>query len=265
MTPQTTALPSRRRFLAIAAAASAALTTYTGEAWAMGEEERFTVALLQYPGGNFNPRPTALRRMLQELEKRTSVEVQGQAPIVDPADPLELFKHPMVVLAGDAAFPEWDERVSANMRQYLQAGGFLVVDSSEGTINGGFIASVRRELDRIYGANAIKKIGKDHVLYKSFYLLKEPAGRVAVSQTMDGVLDHDRWAVVISYNDMLGAMARDNFGVWELEVTPGGERQRDMAFRLAINLAMYALCVNYKEDQVHIPFILKRRKWKVEP
>ena len=48
------------------------------------------------------------------------------------------------------------------------------------------------------------------------------------------------------------------------DVRPGGENQREMAFRLGINLVMYALCVNYKADQVHVPFILKRRKWKVD-
>ena len=30
--------------------------------------------------------------------------------------------------------------------------------------------------------------------------------------------------------------------------------------RLGVNIAMYALCLDYKEDQVHIPFIMKRRR-----
>jgi hypothetical protein len=25
---------------------------------------------------------------------------------------------------------------------------------------------------------------------------------------------------------------------------------------------MYALCLDYKSDQVHVPFIMKRRRWK---
>jgi len=61
---------------------------------------------------------------------------------------------------------------------------------------------------------------------------------------------------------MGGAWARDNFGAWEHEVIPGGESQREMAFRLGINLAMYALCLDYKTDQVHVPFILRRRQWQ---
>jgi hypothetical protein len=37
-----------------------------------------------------------------------------------------------------------------------------------------------------------------------------------------------------------------------------------MSLRLGLNIVMYALCLDYKEDQVHVPFILKRRKWRVE-
>jgi hypothetical protein len=33
-----------------------------------------------------------------------------------------------------------------------------------------------------------------------------------------------------------------------------------MSFRLGINVVMYALTGTYKKDQVHIPFILQRRR-----
>jgi hypothetical protein len=70
--------------------------------------------------------------------------------------------------------------------------------------------------------------------------------------------------VVLSPMDMLGAWARDGFGRWEYEMSSGNESEREYAIRMGVNLVMYALCVNYKDDQVHIPFILKRRTWKVE-
>jgi hypothetical protein len=31
---------------------------------------------------------------------------------------------------------------------------------------------------------------------------------------------------------------------------------------MGVNLVMYALCLDYKADQVHVPFIMKRRRWK---
>ena len=41
-------------------------------------------------------------------------------------------------------------------------------------------------------------------------------------------------------------------------MVPGGGRQREMAFRVGVNVVMYALTGNYKADQVHVPFILER-------
>ena len=41
-------------------------------------------------------------------------------------------------------------------------------------------------------------------------------------------------------------------------MVPGGERQREMAFRTGVNIVMYALTGNYKADQVHVPALLER-------
>jgi hypothetical protein len=41
-------------------------------------------------------------------------------------------------------------------------------------------------------------------------------------------------------------------------VVPGGERQRETAYRFGINLVMYTLTGNYKADQVHMPAIMQR-------
>jgi hypothetical protein len=31
---------------------------------------------------------------------------------------------------------------------------------------------------------------------------------------------------------------------------------------MGVNLVMYALCLDYKTDQVHVPFIMRRRRWR---
>jgi hypothetical protein len=41
-------------------------------------------------------------------------------------------------------------------------------------------------------------------------------------------------------------------------VTPGGDEQREMAYRFGINVVMYALTGNYKTDQVHASALLER-------
>jgi hypothetical protein len=65
--------------------------------------------------------------------------------------------------------------------------------------------------------------------------------------------------VILSAHDLLGALARSPSGLQPIAVTPGGERQRETAVRLAVNIALYVLCSNYKDDQVHAEQIMKRR------
>lgn len=78
---------------------------------------------------------------------------------------------------------------------------------------------------------------------------------------VEGVERDRRLAVVYSQNDLGGAWARDGFGHWEHEVIPGGDAQREDAFRFGVNLVMYAMCLDYKTEQAHIDYILRTRRF----
>ena len=65
-------------------------------------------------------------------------------------------------------------------------------------------------------------------------------------------------ALIIGGNDWAAAWAMDERHRPLVLPTPGGARQREMAYRFGVNLVMYALTGNYKSDQVHIPTILER-------
>ena len=219
----------------------------------------FTFALLRYEGGNWNPRATGLPRLAWELRKRTSIAVGLETAAVDPAEPA-LFDYPLVVWQGDAAFAPLSERAVSQLRQHLTMGGTLLIDISDGAVDGPFHRAVQREMVRIFPEQPLSRIPSDHVLYKSFYLLDRHGGRVAARSSMEGIVVEGRIAVVLSTNDLAGAMARDEFGEWQYDVGAGGAVTREMSFRVGINIVMYALCLDYKEDQVHIPFILQRRR-----
>lgn len=254
-------LITRRRALQSAVACAAAL--WSAPLWAFGDKNKLVVPLLTHSSSVQGLRKGALRRLVLEVEKRTSVAVNPTAKDISLGDK-KLFEHPLLVWAGKGAFSPLTTQEVDTLRKYLKAGGMLFVDSSEGVSNGPFLKSIQRELKRVYPKRALKDIPKGHVLYKSFYLIPTPVGRLATATSMQGIFEQDRLSVVVGTNDLLGALAKDNFGRWGFDVVPGGEGQREMAFRLGINVLMYALCINYKADQVHIPFILKRRKWKVE-
>ena len=63
--------------------------------------------------------------------------------------------------------------------------------------------------------------------------------------------------IIITSNDFAAAWARGRRGEPLYPVVPGGERQREMAFRAGVNIVMYALTGNYKADQVHVPALLE--------
>lgn len=238
-------------------------TLLPSRASAIGEETAFTIARLDYRGEDPNPRPTALRRLLLEVEKRTSIRVRTDVPVVS-GETVDLFDYPFVAMCGEGSIEPLSDQAVSNLRTYLKAGGFLLIDSADGVSDGPFIEGAQRELARILPNEELSSIPRDHVLYKSFYLIDEPVGRTNVSDRMGAIFGDDRLLAVVSPNDLTGAWARDSFGNWEYSVSPGGDRQREMAFRLGVNLVMYALTGNYKADQVHVPFILKRREWKVD-
>lgn len=225
------------------------------------EDERSDVqfALLRYVGGNWNPRPHGLPRLAWEIRKRTSIAIGLETAAVDPASDA-LFNDPLLVWQGDGAFSPLSADAIDNLRQYLTSGGSLLIDISDGTANGPFETSVRRELARIFPEQPLFRVPTDHVLYKSFYLLDRHGGRVPTRPYLEGLLVENRLAVIMSANDLAGAMARNEFGEWDYDVGTGGMATREMTFRLGINWVMYALCLDYKEDQVHIPFILQRRR-----
>lgn len=246
----------RRTFLQMAALGAGALAL-PDRASGLADTARLVVGQIQH-GGRWNPRPTALRRLCWELMQRTSIEAGNDAVPIRLASP-RLHRHPMLYLSGDGALPPFSEPELAALRRHLQYGGFLLVDAADGSDGTGFDASVRRELARLLPASPLSRIAREHVLYKSFYLLDHQGGRLLVKPWLEGQVIGGRLAVVYSQNDLAGAWARGELGDWEYDCSPGGEPQRETAFRLGVNIAMYALCTDYKDDAVHLPFILKRR------
>src|SRR5690606_30721505 len=112
---------------------------------------------------------------------------------------------------------------------------------------------------RVMPGQALRPLSPTHTVFRSFYLVERPVGRALGSATVSGIEIDGRLVVLYSDHDVGGALARDNLGAWEQSVVPGGLAQREEAMRFAVNIAMYALCLDYKDDQVHAPFIIRRR------
>ena len=120
----------------------------------------------------------------------------------------------------------------------------------------------------------LETVTQDHVLTKTFYLLKDFPGRFTTGQLWVEALpaesedDRDRAArrgpatasppsssprMISPAPGRCGRTASPCCPWW-----PDEPRQREFAFRAGVNIVMYTLTGNYKADQVHIPALLER-------
>jgi hypothetical protein len=197
-----------------------------------------------------------LANLSETLSLRTSVE--PGAPVgVDPArDDLSAF--PILYWAAPAAPQRLSDAAVANLDRYMRLGGLIFLDT-RGSPSAA--AAMMQGLD----APPLEVISPDHVLSRTFYLLKTYPARsgtariwaetASAAASRDGVA-----ALMIGDGDWATAWAQSadysSEGAW---------RQREMALRFGVNLVMMALTGNYKTDQVHIPVLLQRLGKKGAP
>ncbi|HKU14445.1 MAG TPA: DUF4159 domain-containing protein, partial [Steroidobacteraceae bacterium] len=213
------------------------------------------------------------------LAQRTALEA-GDPVGVDPArDELAFF--PLIywpVMPG-AQKPSQDtlNRVDAYMKQ----GGTVLFDTRDAieappgengaTQTPGMLAL--RDILSSLDVPELEPVPREHVLTKTFYLLRDFPGRYTTGQTWVETLprDDDEEAasrpahggdgvspIIITSNDLAGAWALRADGQPMLPVTGGDMRQREFAFRAGVNIVMYTLTGNYKADQVHAPALIER-------
>lgn len=202
-----------------------------------------------------------LATLSAEVTRRSSIEPEPPRGI-DP-DTDELIFFPLIYWPVSADARPVSEAAAARINTYLRSGGMIIFDTRDGGAGtrGGAHPGLEQVMQGLE-VPALARVDGDHVLGRTFYLLRDLPGRLGggdvwVESNPDGTARDGVSGVIIGSADWAGAWARGGNGVPLLPVE-GGERQREMAYRVGVNLAMYALTGNYKTDQVHVPAILER-------
>lgn len=208
------------------------------------------------------------------LAARTAIE-PGE-PMGINVDQDELVFFPLIYwpVAQDAA--ALSDQTLAKVDAYMKQGGMIIFDTKDYQmpLSGGAIPGQSPALTNLLGRLDIPRlepVPEDHVLTKSFYLMRGFPGRWdggtlwVEAQTLDENGETRRAlksdgvsSILITSNDFAGAWALDDDNRALFAVVPGGDVQREMAFRGGVNIVMYALTGNYKADQVHVPALLER-------
>jgi hypothetical protein len=216
-----------------------------------------------------------LAGLAMALKSRTSYEA-GMPVGVDPARD-DLSFYPLLYWPMDPREKSLTPAALSKISDYLKLGGTILFDTRDltlGAVRGDANPGEQtlRRLTAGLDLPPLEPVPADHVLSKSFYLLRGFPGRWDGGQLWvealpppdkNGVRAPARGGdgvspVIIGGNDWAAAWAVDGNGRPLSEPVPGGGAQREMAIRFGINLVMYALTGNYKTDQVHAPALLER-------
>ena len=215
------------------------------------------------------------------LAQRTALEAGEPMGLDISKDELAFF--PMIYwpIAPKAAKPS--PAALARIDAYMKQGGTVLFDTRDAvmappgpggeTRSPGMVAlrNILSSLD----IPELEPIPRDHVLAKTFYLLRDFPGRFNSGQLWVEALQADKndaddenkrparggdgvSSIIITSNDLAGAWAQRPDGQPMLPLAPGEPRQREFAFRAGVNIVMYTLTGNYKADQVHVPALIER-------
>ncbi len=214
--------------------------------------------------------------------------VLGQRTALEAGDPIgldiahdELAFYPLIYwpIVPGAERPSADalKRIDA----YMKNGGTVLFDTRDaaeappgpgGETQSPGMIELRQILSSL-DIPQLEPVPRDHVLTKTFYLLRDFPGRFSTGQLWVEALpaneDEEQAnrparggdgvsSILITSNDLAGAWAMQSDDQPMLPMVDGGPRQREMAFRAGINIVMYTLTGNYKADQVHVPYLLER-------
>src|ERR1043165_5771283 len=212
------------------------------------------------------------------LAQRTALEA-GDPVGLDPArDELAFF--PLIYWPIVPGAPRPSQVALTRIDAYMKQGGTVLFDTRDAVMappgpggenrSPGMLAL--REILASLDIPELEPVPRDHVLTKTFFLLKDSPGRFSQGQLWveaippanddeperparggDGVS-----SIIITPNDFAGAWAQRQDGQPLLPMVPGEPRQREFAFRAGVNIVMYTLTGNYKADLVHIPALLER-------
>ena len=200
------------------------------------------------------------------LQSRTSIEAAPPLGVDLGRDELAFF--PLLYWPIAAEQQDLSDIAVRKLNAYMKNGGTILFDLREPGGGAQILGRASpatetlRRLTRDLDIPPLAPVPPDHVITKSFYLMQEFPGRYSggtlwveatEARVNDGVTP-----VLVGRNDWAAAWAITDYGRPMFAVVPGGERQRELAYRFGVNLTMYAMTGNYKADQVHVPFILER-------
>ncbi len=142
------------------------------------DNDEFKIARIQYRGGgDWYSSPTALTNMMQFAKEHIPININVSYDDVQLGS-REIFNYPFLYMTGHGNISVNDSEM-ANLRRYLERGGFLYVDDDYG-----FDQYVRPILKNIFPEEDFFELPADHPIYRNVF--EFPEGRPPKVHEHDG-------------------------------------------------------------------------------
>jgi hypothetical protein len=205
----------------------------------MAADNKFFFTRLQYESGDWDTDQRMPSNVLNSLIEYTTLKVDTQENIVSLSS-AEIFSCPFCYLSGHKLV-EFTAAERENFEKYIRNGGFVFVDDCNHDIDGLFAKSFESQMDKIFGAGALKKIPKTHKLYSIFFPFEGPP---TTSQELNGWGDdivHD-YLKAVEIDGRIGVLySNKDYGCeWDYDFRNKRFYRIDNT-RFSVNIIMYAL------------------------
>jgi len=228
-------------------------------------DDDFVMAYIETPDATTNQSARAgLEGLSAAINARTNIRTSRIVAVNPSSDELALY--PIIYWLLPANNRPLDVVGSRALNQYMRNGGVLFIDTrGAGRERNAALDNTRTATNGLV-LPQIEIPPSGHVLRRTFYLLSGFPGRYNASNLWvetqrssnisanDGVspiiIGDGDWASVWAGGPHAGAQA----------AVEGGDLRREVAFRVGINIYLYALTGQYKADQIHVRAILGRQK-----
>jgi len=222
----------KRAFPLVLAVVVYAAALPTGVAARSGSDPEVRIARLHYEGGgDWYCDPSSLPNWLSVFAARTGLPTAATDVVVT-LDSEDLYSYPFLYVSGHGRIAP-DEEALAELRRYLDAGGFLYADD-----NYGLDPSFRDMVARLFPDDPLEPLAGSHPIYHSFYDLPglpkihQHDGEPAQGY---GVTRNGRLVLFYSYSSDIGD------GLEDPDVHGDPADVREAAAKMAVNIMMYAL------------------------
>lgn len=132
---------------------------------------------------------------LSTVQQRTSINTARRFRAVR-LDNDELFRFPFVVMTGEGSFSLTGQE-RENLKKYVEGGGFLL--ASAGCSSAEWDRSFRRELENLFGQEALQPIPMTHPVFSTIFpITRLQAGKMPNSGCLEGISRNGKLVIIYS-------------------------------------------------------------------